>query len=256
MASGSQGRSDAEARRLREDLMDKVDVAISEGVRALGSGLGLPPAEVIARCKRGGVVCMTQIGAVRHAVKATEAGADLLIAQGWEAGGHNAPVATMALVPQVVRASQLPVAAAGGIAHGGGLVAALALGASAVYMGTVFAASTEARAHPRYKDAVVASTDQSTVVTRAASGKPSRMIRNAFVEYFEQHPDEIEEFPRQYVRNEALLYAVRVEGQIDDGPLILGQIGGLVERVETAGEIVARVLQEATQVLENDLASR
>jgi enoyl-[acyl-carrier protein] reductase II len=256
MAAGSQNTSESDARRLREDLIDKVDVAISEGVRALGSGLGPPPPEVVARCKQAGVICMVQVGAVRHAIKATQAGADLLIAQGWEAGGHNAPVATMALVPQVVRASQLPVAAAGGIAHGGGLVAALALGASAVYMGTVFAASTEARAHPNFKDAIVASTDQSTVVTRAASGKPSRMIRNGFVEYFDQHPDEIDEFPIQYVRNEALLHAVRVEGRIDEGPLIVGQIGGLVERVETAAEIMARVVQEATQVLETGLASR
>lgn len=243
-------------RRMKADQDERVSIVLDAGVPVLGSGLGVPPADVIRRCKSAGTLVMCTIGAVRHAVKAQEAGVDLLIAQGWEAGGHNSRVASMALLPQVERVAPVPFAAAGGIASGSGLVAALALGASAAYMGTVFAAAIEADAHDNYKRAIIESIDTSTVVTRAHSGKPARVLRNSFTDYYEAHPDEIQPFPAQAAAAEERAIAVRVHGDVQAGGAPAGQIGGLLDRSEPAAAIVERIMAEAREVLRTGLASR
>jgi enoyl-[acyl-carrier protein] reductase II len=247
---------DAEGRRLVHDLRDKVDVVLGENVAVLGSGLGVPDPDVFTSCKKAGTLTMSTIGAVRHAVKAQAAGANVLVAQGWEAGGHNSGVASMALLPQVARVAEVPVIAAGGIAGGSGLVAALALGASGAYMGTVFAACTEARAHVNYKTALLDAIDTSTTVTKAHSGKSARMIKNAFTDYYERHPEEIKPFPQQWVQNEPLAVEVRVHGHLDKGPIPAGQIAGYLTGSETAAEVLARVMAEARETLEKGLVSR
>lgn len=243
-------------RRMRADQDERVSIVLDAGVPVLGSGLGVPPADVIRRCKDAGTMLMCTIGAVRHAQKAQDAGIDLLIAQGWEAGGHNSRVASMALLPQVQRVARVPFAAAGGIASGSGLVAALALGASAAYMGTVFATAVEADAHDNYKQAILDSVDTTTVVTRAHSGKPARVLRNEFTEYYEAHPDEILPFPAQAAAVEERAVAVRVGGDVQAGGAPAGQIGGLLDRSETASQIVDRIMTEAHDVLRTGLASR
>lgn len=243
-------------RRMRADQNERVSIVLDAGVPVLGSGLGVPPADVISRCKAAGTLVMCTVGAVRHAVKAQEAGVDLLIAQGWEAGGHNSRVASMALLPQVQRVAKVPFAAAGGIASGSGLVAALALGASAAYMGTVFATAIEADAHDNYKHAIIRSIDTTTVVTRAHSGKPARVLRNRFTDYYEEHPDEILPFPAQAAAAEERAIAVRVRGEVEAGGAPAGQIGGLLERSETASEIITRIMTEARDVLQVGLVSR
>lgn len=243
-------------RRMQADQDERVSIVLDAGVPVLGSGLGVPPADVIRRCKAAGTLVMCTIGAVRHAVKAQEAGVDLLIAQGWEAGGHNSRVASMALLPQVQRVASVPFAAAGGIASGSGLVAALALGASAAYMGTVFAAAVEADAHDNYKQAIIGSVDTTTVVTRAHSGKPARVLRNEFTDYYEAHPDEILPFPAQAAAVEERAVAVRVHGDVQAGGAPAGQIGGFLTRSETAAQIVARITSEARDVLKTGLANR
>lgn len=241
--------------RARE-LQAKVGVVLEEKVPVLGSGLGVPSDAVFEACSQAGTVTMCTIGAVRHAVKAQDAGAQVLVAQGWEAGGHNSGVATMALVPQVAQVAEVPVLAAGGIASGAGLIAALALGASGVYMGTVFAASAEARAHDNYKKAVVEAIDTSTTVTRAYSGKPGRMIRNEFTQYYEQHPEEIEPFPLQMAKNESRATQVRVDGELHRGPIPAGQIAGYLRGSESAADVVRRIIAEARETLEQGLPNR
>lgn len=243
-------------RRMKADQNERVSIVLDAGVPVLGSGLGVPPGDVIRRCKAAGTLVMCTIGAVRHAVKAQEAGVDLLIAQGWEAGGHNSRVASMALLPQVQRVAEVPFAAAGGMASGSGLVAALALGASAAYMGTVFATATEADAHENYKSAIIDSIDTTTVVTRAHSGKPARVLRNDFTDYYEEHPDQILPFPAQAAAVEDRAIAVRVHGDVQIGGAPAGQIGGLLERSESASEIVQRIMTEARDILRTGLASR
>ncbi len=245
-------------RAMAADLDAKVEVVLDEAVPVLGAGLGTPERRYVEACRSRGTLVMTTVGAVRHAEKAVAAGADVVVAQGWEAGGHNSRVASMALIPQVVRAAgaQVPVLAAGGLASGAGLVAALALGASGGYFGTVFAASREAHAHDNFKQAVIEAGDTSTVVTRGYSGKPARLLRNAFTEYWDAHASEIQPFPRQMELNQEVTAAARVNGEIDRGPLPAGQIAGLLTEVEPAAAIVERIMAEARAVLETGLASR
>ena len=137
-------------------------------------------------------------GKVRHAIAAVEAGCDLVVAQGTEAGGHTGTVATMPLVPQIVDAvgDRVPVVAAGGIFDGRGLAAALVLGADGVWVGTRFIATPEARSAPGYKDALLATGEDGTVVSRAFSGKPMRVVRNETTQHYEEHPDELQAVPR------------------------------------------------------------
>ena len=136
-------------------------------------------------------------GKVRHAIAAAEAGCDLVIAQGTEAGGHTGTVATMPLVPQIVDAvgDRIPVVAAGGIFDGRGLAAALALGADGVWLGTRFIATPEARASPGYKDALLRTAEDGTVISRGFTGKTLRAVRNEWTQYVEEHPEVLQEVP-------------------------------------------------------------
>src|SRR5436305_1021035 len=135
-------------------------------------------------------------GKVEHAVRAVGAGCDIVIAQGTEAGGHTGRVATMPLVPQVVDAvgGRVPVVAAGGIVDGRGLAAALALGADGVWVGTRFIATPEARAVLGYKEALVRTAEDGTVITRAFSGKTMRAVLNRSTDWWDEHPDELPRF--------------------------------------------------------------
>ncbi len=189
--------------------------------------------------------------------RALDAGCDIVVAQGTEAGGHTGTVATMPLVPQIVDAvgDRIPVVAAGGIFDGRGLAAALALGADGVWMGTRFIATPEARGVPGYKDALVGAGEDATTVSRAFSGKTMRVLRNRYTTYFEEHPDELVAFPGQLGRS------------IEDGAFHLGggadtpdvdpdrecyptgQGVGAIETLVPAGDLVTRIVEEAEQVL-------
>ena len=170
-----------------ETLTDAVDVIIEEGAKAFIAGLGVPVA-IVDQLRQAGVVVMCMAGNVRHAVKAVEAGCDVVIAQGTEAGGHTGSVASVALWPQVVDAVDVPVIAAGGLFDGRGLAAALAFGCQGVWMGTRFIASDEAHAGQAYKDAIVAMSESDTVISRAFTGKTLRAIANATTKEWEGKP--------------------------------------------------------------------
>jgi enoyl-[acyl-carrier protein] reductase II len=137
-------------------------------------------------------------GRVDHARRAVDAGCDIVVAQGTEAGGHTGLIATMPLVPQIVDAvgDRVPVVAAGGITDGRGLAAALTLGADGVWVGTRFIATPEARAVLGYKDALLATAEDGTTISRAYSGKTMRVVRNTYTAYYDEHADELERFPR------------------------------------------------------------
>jgi enoyl-[acyl-carrier protein] reductase II len=245
-----------EGRALAAELQAKVEVLLAEEVPILGAGLGVPEKPVLDACHKAGTLTMATIGSVKHAVMADQAGLDLIVAQGWEAGGHNSRVASLALLPQVVAAVDVPVLAAGGIAGGSGLVAALALGASAVYLGSVFAVCREARVHDNYRDAIFGADETSTTLSRGYSGKPVRMVANEFTRYWEDHANELEPFPQQWAKNEHLVVTAVVEGKLAEGPVPIGQIVGMLDRIESAADIVARVVAEAVEVLEAGLWTR
>src|SRR5450631_680397 len=196
---------------LPHQMLESVDLLIAEGVPVFVAALGVPR-DVIERCHRNQVLVVNMCGKVRHAIAAVEAGCDLVIAQGTEAGGHTGTVATMPLVPQIVDAvgARVPVVAAGGIFDGRGLAAALALGADGVWVGTRFIATPEARGVAGYKDALVRTKEDGTTISRAFSWKTMRVVRNAYTGFYEEHPGELAPFPAQLGRS------------IEDGAFHLG----------------------------------
>ena len=181
------------------DMVPFVETICAEGARAFVAGLGVP-AKVVDLCHRNKVLVVNMCGKVSHAVRAVEAGCDIVVAQGTEAGGHTGQIATMALVPMIVDAVKVPVVAAGGIFDGRGLVAALALGAQGIWMGTRFIASEEARAHPLYKQRILDIDETGTLITRCYSGKTMRAIRTDYTDEWEVKKDELQPFPMQAMR--------------------------------------------------------
>lgn len=247
-------RGESDVIKYSDNVERIIEVTFEERVAVIVSGLG-NPAGIIARAHDDGVVVMSLCGNVRQARRLEQSGIDVIIAQGHEAGGHTGRVGTMTLVPQVVDAVNVPVLAAGGIGDGRGLVAALALGAQGIWMGTRFVASVEAYAHLNYKNKIVEVDEEGTVITRCHSGKPCRLIRNRFTESWVGREQEILPFPLQSMKvGFAAAERARYQGAVDDGGLACGQTAGLIHSIEPAGAIVARVIHEAKQTLEARLS--
>jgi enoyl-[acyl-carrier protein] reductase II len=184
------------------EMRTAVEAIIDGGAKIFVGALGVPT-EVIELCHDRDVLVVNMCGKVKHAVRAVEAGCDIVVAQGTEAGGHTGLVATMPLVPQIVDAvgDQVPVVAAGGIFDGRGLAASLALGADGVWIGTRFIATPEARSVKGYKDALIDVGEDGTTISRAYSGKPMRVVANEYTAYFDGHPEELQPFPAQMGRS-------------------------------------------------------
>ncbi|HYG25532.1 MAG TPA: nitronate monooxygenase family protein [Caulobacteraceae bacterium] len=234
-------------------LTKAVDVIIEGGASSFVAGLGVPM-PIIERLKTAGVKVMVVCGAVKHAVKAEQAGCDAVICQGGEGGGHTGLVGTMPLIAQAVDAVKIPVIGAGGIFDGRGLAAALALGAQGVWMGTRFIASHEAHAGDLYRQAILEAADEDTVRTRSYSGKPMRVKKNAWVEDWESRPADIQPFPQQAILSiqEGALGGIggQVEGlDPDRSCFAMGQSAGGVREVLPAGEIVRRIVAEANETI-------
>jgi NAD(P)H-dependent flavin oxidoreductase YrpB (nitropropane dioxygenase family) len=198
-------------------------------------------------------------GAVPEAVRAAKAGADIIIAQGTEGGGHVSWMASMPLIPMIVDAvGPIPVLAAGGFADGRGLVAALALGAQGILLGTRFLATVESPLHPNFKQAIVDSDGHDTQLSEIPDiaaglvwpGAMTRSRRNRFIERWSGR-----EWALRQHRVEAIarLRAAREAGDVDEGPLSMGQDAGLVHDIPRAADLVARIAQEAEEILSRKL---
>ncbi len=241
---------------LPEGIEAKIQRIAKSGATVYVAGLGVPR-DVVDLCHANNLLVVNMCGKVRHAIAAVEAGCDLVVAQGTEAGGHTGRVATMALVPQIVDAvgAQVPVVAAGGIVDGRGLAAALSLGADGIWVGTRFIATPEARTVDGYKDKLLGLTDDGTVVSRAYTGKTCRVIQSDWTRHFEDHPDELEPFPAQIVKSyrqgashlggDATTPGVDTDREFYPA----GQGGGGITDLLPAGEIVQRFVDEAEAVL-------
>ena len=248
---------------LPAQMLDSVDVLIDEDVPVFVAALGVPR-EVIQRCHDHNVLVVNMCGKVRHAVAAIEAGCDLVVAQGTEAGGHTGTVATMPLVPQIVDAvgGRVPVVAAGGIFDGRGLAASLMLGAAGVWVGTRFIATPEARSAPGYKDALIRTPEDGTVISRAFTGKTLRAVRNKTTQYYEEHPEELKPFPEQMLVSTGGGFLHLPQG--DDATGVdpdrecypAGQGIGAIHDLVPAGELVGRFVAEAEAALDAALALR
>jgi enoyl-[acyl-carrier protein] reductase II len=243
----SKGDSSA---RYEGNVQALIDITLEKRVPVLVSGLGDPSA-VIDDAHGQGMTVMSVVGNVKQAKRMEEHGIDAVIASGADGGGHVGRVGTMALVPAAVDALRIPVVAGGGLADGRGLVAALALGACGVWMGTRFIATDEARGHINYKDKLVEIGDEGTVITRAHSGKTCRIVRNSFTKSWEGREAEIKPFPQQIIEvGWPASIKGRIEGDVDNGVLPAGQSTAMIHQIKPAGRIVLDVIEEARAVFQ------
>ncbi|MGW5635056.1 NAD(P)H-dependent flavin oxidoreductase [Streptomyces sp. NPDC003832] len=267
------------------DAGDRVRVIVEEGVRVASFALA-PSAELIAELKGAGVVVIPTVGARRHAEKVAAWGADAVIVQGGEGGGHTGEVATTVLLPQVVDAVRIPVVAAGGFFDGRGLVAALAYGAAGVAMGTRFLLTSDSTVPDAVKARYLAATVRDVTVTRAVDGLPHRMLRTELVDALERsgrarsllravrraaalrrlsgvgwhrmlrdgralrHGKELTWSQVLLAANTPmLLRASMVEGRTDLGVMASGQVAGVIEDLPSCRELVDRIMSEAARTM-------
>ena len=254
---------------------ERVRVCLEERVPLLSLFWG-DPSPYVPRAHELGIKVCIQVGSVAAAEHAAAAGVNFVIAQGTEAGGHtHGEISTMALVPRVVDAvAPVPVAAAGGIANGRGLVAALALGADGAVLGTRFLATPEANAHPRYKQLIIEAGGEDTVRTTLFGGgwpdAPHRVLRTTFVDQWlgdeargnENRADEpvMAQAPvggEMFAIRRFMVFPPTPEttGEIDSLALYAGQSAGLVQRMEGAGDIVRALVGEAAQIIQTRLST-
>ena len=226
---------------------EMAETVFAAGVPYIASALA-NPGWIIDEARAAGVTVIALVGSVAQARDCVAGGAEMVVAQGYDAGGHTGRIGTMSLIPQIVDAVDVPVIAAGGIGDGRGIAAALALGAQAVWVGTRFVATREAVVVEPYKQRLVDMGDDDTVVTKGFSGKSCRLARNEFTAYWERERDRIQPFPAQGFNS----YRVRIDKAPDDTdwlPMPAGQISGLVRDVPPAADVVERLADEARFVL-------
>lgn len=223
-------------------------VIVEEGVKVVTTGAG-NPAKYMAMWKEAGVKVIPVVASVAMAKLMARAGADAVVAEGTESGGHIGSATTMTLVPQVVDAVSIPVIAAGGIADGRGFAAAMMLGAEAVQMGTRFCVATEAITHENYKDRIIKAKDIDSEVTGLSHGHPIRSIRNNMTkEYLRLEKEgagleELEHLTLGSLRNAVM------EGDVVNGTVMAGQIAGMITKKQTCNEMIQEIMEQASKLL-------
>ncbi len=233
---------------------DVVQICIDEHVPVFATGAGNPGPWMV-RLKEAGIKIMPVVASVALAKRLERMGADILVAEGTESGGHIGDLATLPLIPQIVDAVSVPVVAAGGIADGRGLAAALALGAVGVQMGTRFICADECIAHPNYKDKIVKASDRATITTGHSLGHPVRAIKNPMTHRFaELEKQGISEQELIEFGTGKLRLAVE-EGDMTHGSIMAGQVSGLIHEVLPSAEIIRRTVAEAEAILSQRLPS-
>jgi len=229
-------------------VKEVMQVVIDERVSVVTTGAG-NPGEYIPALKAIGTKVIPVVASVALAKRLERVGIDAIIAEGMESGGHVGEVTTMALLPLVAAAVKVPVIAAGGIGDARGVVAAMALGAQGVQIGTLFAASVECTAHPNYKAAIVKAKERSTIVSGASTGHPVRVIANKLTREFadmEKRGATIEELDQLGVGR--LKAAVR-DGDIGYGSVMVGQIAGMITEIRPVDEIMQDIVQNIPKVI-------
>jgi NAD(P)H-dependent flavin oxidoreductase YrpB (nitropropane dioxygenase family) len=241
-----------------QDAGPLLDVAFRHPIKLVASALGPPPAELTEQAHARGVIVAALVGTVEHARRQQAAGVDLIVAQGTEAGGHTGTVATMVLVPEVVRAvAPTPVLAAGGIVTGAQMAAAIALGAQGVWCGSVWLTTQEAETDPAVQQKMLAASSSDTVRSRSLTGKPARMLRSAWTDEWEATaaPPALQ-MPLQTMLTASAQQRIRRSsaregsGAQQLATYFVGQGVGLLDRVRPAKEVVADMVAEYLEVAE------
>ncbi|MFZ3131263.1 MAG: nitronate monooxygenase [Desulfosporosinus sp.] len=229
---------------------DLVNVAIKEGVSVIATSAGSPK-HFTQKIHDAGLKVIHVSPSPVLAIKAAEAGVDAIIAEGTEAGGHDGfdEITTMALVPLIVKAVDIPVIAAGGIANGNGFVAAMALGAQGVQIGTRFAATHEAKGHPNFKNAILNVRNTGTVITGRAMG-PTRCVRNKLTEMI------LEAEARGATAKELFELigtgrsrSAAENGEVEEGTVYCGQIAGIIDELKSVNEVITGIMEDATTIV-------
>lgn len=234
---------------MMHNIDEIIDVVIEEGVGIVTTGAGTPR-KYMPKLKEAGIKVIPVIPSVKAAKKMEELGCDAVVVEGMEAGGHVGESTTMALLPQVTSAVNIPVIAAGGIADGRGVAAAYCLGASGVQMGTVFLATEECPVSENYKNAILEAVDTSTTLTGTKFGAPVRGIKNELTKRYH----ELEEKSSTLMELEELtlgsLRKAAYEGDVENGSIMSGQIAGLVKEIRPVKDVIEGIFEEAQKVLE------
>ena len=229
-------------------LKQNLQVVLEEKVPVVTFGAGNPGSHV-TMLKEAGIKVVPVVASVALAIRLVRQGVDAVIAEGMESGGHIGDIATFPLIPQIADAVKVPVIAAGGIADGRGLVAALALGAQGIQMGTRFICSTECIAHPRFKEQIMQARDRSTSVTGTTTGHPVRCLTNRFTREFSAleksgaQPQELEDLGK------GRMFKGVISGDIEQGSMMAGQISGLIKEIKPARMIIEDIMAEANSVM-------
>ncbi len=223
-------------------------VVVEEGVTAVTTGAG-NPAAYIGMWKEAGIKVIPVVASVAMARMMEKAGADAVVAEGAESGGHIGAATTMTLVPQVADAVNIPVIAAGGIGDGRGFAAAMMLGASGVQMGTCFIVANESIVHANYKERVIKAKDIDSEVTGRSTGHPIRVLRNKMTrEYLKMEAEGVSLEELEVLTLGSLRKAV-MDGDVVNGSLMAGQIAGLVKKEQSCKEIIEEIMQKAGTLL-------
>ena len=234
---------------MMHNIDEIIDVVIEEGVGIVTTGAGTPR-KYMPKLKEAGIKVIPVIPSVKAAKKMEVLGCDAVVVEGMEAGGHVGESTTMALLPQVTSAVNIPVIAAGGIADGRGVAAAYCLGASGVQMGTVFLATEECPISDNYKNVILEAVDTSTTLTGTKFGAPVRGIKNELTKRYH----ELEEKSSTIMELEELTFgslrSAAFEGDVENGSIMSGQIAGLVNEIRPVKDVIEGIFEEAQKVLE------
>ncbi|WIK66470.1 MULTISPECIES: enoyl-[acyl-carrier-protein] reductase FabK [Globicatella] len=239
---------------LNPHVEEVVDYLVNSGVKIITTGAG-NPGKYMERFKEAGIVVIPVVASVALAKRMERIGADAVVVEGMEAGGHIGKQTTLALVPQIVDAVDIPVIAAGGFGDGRSLAAALMLGVEAIQVGTRFVVANESNAHPNFKAAILKATDIDTVVTGTITGHPVRVLRNRLTKEYlaleksitsQEQPDlsVLEDLGRGALRRAV------VEGDVNTGSMMAGQIAGLIKKEQSCQEIIEEYVNEAKAVFQ------
>ena len=234
----------------REFFEAQMEVVVEERVPVYAAGLGNPE-PWMERLKANGTVVLAVVGTTRHAAQVVRSGVDIVVAQGHDGGGHNSPVGTMALIPQVVDAvaGRVPVVGAGGIGDGRGVTAALMLGAEGAWIGTAFLATEEAGISGPQKQALVEGNDEGTTVSRSVTGKPARMVKNRWAAAYAEAGVEPLPMPYQGMVSSQVTAAALAAGRPDVWGGFAGQGLGMIRAVRPAAAVMQEIVEGAERAL-------
>lgn len=234
---------------MQENIEELVDVVIKEKVPVVTTGAGSPK-KYFPHLKEAGIKVIPVVAAVKHAVKMQALGVDAIIVEGQEAGGHIGPSSTLPLVRQITSSVNLPVIAAGGFGDGKGLVAALSIGAQGIQMGTAFLVAKETSIPDSFKQQIIDAIDTSTIVTGRKGGHPVRAIRNEMLtKYLDMEMSNVPEEELEKLTVGSLYRAV-VEGDINTGTMMAGEISGHIKEIRPAKVIIDSIIKEANDTIQ------